>query len=84
MKKNTKLSGLYLGIVFFLMYLPVAVVIIFSFNESRLPVRFTGFSLKWYQELLNDLPGILSACPDQYGDHLSGGISFRVFYGKNV
>ena len=36
------------------MYLPVAVVIIFSFNESRLPVRFTGFSLKWYQELLND------------------------------
>ena len=48
MKKNTKLSGLYLGIVFFLMYLPVAVVIIFSFNESRLPVRFTGFSLKWY------------------------------------
>ena len=54
MKKNTKLSGLYLGIVFFLMYLPVAVVIIFSFNESRLPVRFTGFSLKWYQELLND------------------------------
>ena len=21
---------------------------------------------------------------DQYGDHLSGGISFRVFYGKNV
>lgn len=26
----------------------------FSFNESRLPVRFTGFSLKWYQELLND------------------------------
>ena len=56
MKKNTKLSGLYLGIVFFLMYLPVAVVIIFSFNESRLPVRFTGFSLKWYQELLNDFP----------------------------
>lgn len=54
MKKNTKLSGLYLGIVFFLMYLPVVVVIIFSFNESRLPVRLTGFSLKWYQELLGD------------------------------
>ena len=36
------------------MYLPVAVVIIFSFNESRLPVRFTGFSLKWYQELFQD------------------------------
>lgn len=54
MKKNSKLSGLYLGIVFFLMYLPVAVVIIFSFNESKLPVRFTGFSLKWYEELFHD------------------------------
>lgn len=54
MKKNTKLSGVYLGIVFFLMYLPVAVVIIFSFNESKLPVRFSGFSLNWYQELLQD------------------------------
>ncbi len=24
------------------------------FNESKLPVRFTGFSLKWYQELIHD------------------------------
>lgn len=54
MKKNSKLSGLYLGILFFLMYLPIGVVVIFSFNEARLPVRFTGFSLKWYQELFSD------------------------------
>lgn len=46
MKKNSKLSGLYLGILFFLMYLPIGVVVVFSFNESRLPVHFTGFSLK--------------------------------------
>ena len=54
MKKNSKLSGLYLGILFFLMYLPIGVVVVFSFNEARLPVRFTGFSLKWYQELIHD------------------------------
>ena len=54
MKKNSKLSGLYLGILFFLMYLPIGVVVVFSFNEARLPVRFTGFSLKWYQELFQD------------------------------
>ena len=54
MKKNSKLSGLYLGILFFLMYLPIGVVVVFSFNEARLPVRFTGFSLKWYQELFHD------------------------------
>ena len=54
MKKNSKLSGLYLGILFFLMYLPIGVVVVFSFNEARLPVHFTGFSLKWYQELFQD------------------------------
>ena len=54
MKKNSKLSGFYLGLIFVLMYLPIADVIVFSFNESKLPVRFTGFSLKWYQQLFSD------------------------------
>ena len=54
MKKNSKLSRFYLGLIFVLMYLPIAVVIVFSFNELKFPVRFTGFSLKWYQELFSD------------------------------
>ena len=54
MKKNSKFANLYLVIVFLLMYLPIGVVIVFSFNEAKLPVRFTGFSLKWYQELMGD------------------------------
>ena len=54
MKKNSKLSRFYLGLIFVLMYLPIAVVIVFSFNESKLPVRFTGFSLKWYETLWHD------------------------------
>ncbi|MCD7868660.1 MAG: ABC transporter permease [Clostridiales bacterium] len=53
-KKKFSFSGLYLGIVFAVMYLPVVVVVVFSFNESRLPVSFTGFSLKWYQALFAD------------------------------
>ena len=36
MKRSTRFEKIYLGIIFFLMYLPVAVVIIFSFNESKL------------------------------------------------
>lgn len=70
MKKNSKLSRLYMGIIFFLMYMPVAVVIIFSFNESKLPVRFTGFSLKWYQELLGD-----SAMIEALGNSLILGVA---------
>ena len=54
MKKNSRFAGFYMGLIFFLMYLPIAVVIVFSFNESKLPVKFTGFSLKWYQELIHD------------------------------
>ena len=70
MKKNSKLSSLYMGIIFFLMYMPVAVVIIFSFNESKLPVRFTGLSLKWYQELLGD-----SAMIEALGNSLILGVA---------
>ena len=54
MKKNSRFAGFYMGLIFFLMYLLIAVVIVFSFNESKLPVKFTGFSLKWYQELIHD------------------------------
>ena len=54
MKRSTRFEKIYLGIIFFLMYLPVAVVVIFSFNESKLPVRLTGFSLQWYEKLFTD------------------------------
>ena len=37
-----------------ILYLPIAVVIFYSFNESRLTVEFTGFSLKWYEMLWRD------------------------------
>ena len=43
MKKNSRFAGFYMGLIFFLMYLPIVVVIVFSFNESKLPVKFTGF-----------------------------------------
>ena len=69
MKKNSKLSRFYLGLIFVLMYLPIAVVIVFCFNESKLPVRFTGFSLKWYQELFSD-----SAMIEALGNSLSLGV----------
>lgn len=54
MKKNSKFAAFYMGVIFLLMYIPIAVVIVFSFNESKLPVSFTGFSLKWYRQLFAD------------------------------
>ena len=37
-----------------LMYLPILLVIIYSFNESKISSVWAGFSLKWYKELFRD------------------------------
>ena len=42
-----------LGIFGFL-YLPIAYLVLFSFNSTRQDAKFTGFSLRWYQALMND------------------------------
>ncbi|MBK1700398.1 ABC transporter permease subunit [Thiococcus pfennigii] len=36
------------------LYLPVLLLIVYSFNESRLVTVWSGFSLKWYGELLHN------------------------------
>ncbi len=41
-----------LGLAF--LYLPIAILVIYSFNASRLVTVWGGWSLHWYAELLND------------------------------
>jgi putrescine transport system permease protein len=48
------LVALVLGIAF--LYLPIAVLIIYSFNASRLVAVWGGWSTRWYGELFNDAP----------------------------
>ncbi len=53
MKKNNRSLGkilMILLIVFF--YLPILYMIVFSFNESKSLTSFTGFSLRWYEHML--------------------------------
>lgn len=54
MRNKTKLPNLYLAVIMILMYLPILLVIIFSFNESKITSVWAGFSLKWYRELFAD------------------------------
>ena len=56
-------SPVFLTLVLILMYLPIAVVALYSFNAnaSRYPSAFTGFSLQYYQALLRDTKGLLAA-----------------------
>lgn len=45
---------LWLALVFLFLYLPLLFMIVFSFNSTRQDARFTGFSLRWYEELTRD------------------------------
>ena len=47
------LQRTYLVLVFGFMYLPIAVLIAYSFNENKSRAVFTGFSLKWYASLFH-------------------------------
>jgi spermidine/putrescine transport system permease protein len=48
------LSKCYIGIIFFLLYIPIAVLIIFSFNGAGSLAEFSGFTFDWYIELFHD------------------------------
>jgi putrescine transport system permease protein len=46
------IASIALGLAF--LYLPIAVLVIYSFNGSRLVTVWGGWSLRWYVELIND------------------------------
>lgn len=45
---------LYLVVIFLFLYLPILTLIVLSFNASKTRGKWAGFSLKWYQGLLQD------------------------------
>ena len=47
-------SKIYTALVMIFLFAPIAILLLFSFNESRSLSVFSGFSLKWYQELFRD------------------------------
>ena len=51
---NRWLPRIYLTLVYALLYLPILVLIIYSFNDSRTGYRWGGWSLRWYEALFNN------------------------------
>lgn len=47
-------TTVYLALGFLFLYTPIASLIVYSFNESKLVTVWSGFSLKWYGELFRD------------------------------
>jgi spermidine/putrescine transport system permease protein len=60
MKKHTKrkASGLFknvfVALVLIFLFLPIAVVIVYSFNTSQMNILFEGFTTKWYGVIFDD------------------------------
>jgi putrescine transport system permease protein len=48
------LAAIVLGLVF--LYLPIVILVIYSFNASHLVAVWGGWSTRWYAELINDVP----------------------------
>jgi spermidine/putrescine transport system permease protein len=64
-RKDRRVRGrralrVHMGVLFAFLYLPIAVLVVLSFNESGLPTSWGGFSLTWYRSVLHN-EEILSA-----------------------
>jgi putrescine transport system permease protein len=51
---NSRLGRIWLALGYAFLYIPIATLIVFSFNESKMVTLWSGFSLRWYREILHD------------------------------
>jgi len=49
-----RLLDIHAWLVYVFLYAPIAILVIFSFTKDGFGVRWTGFTLKWYQRLFDD------------------------------
>ena len=49
-----KAGNIYIAVIFAVMYMPLIVMVIFSFNAANSTSNFSGFSTYWYSEMLRD------------------------------
>ncbi|MFN3612011.1 ABC transporter permease [Tepidimonas sp.] len=87
----------WLLLVYVFLYAPLVFMIVFSFNSTRQDAVFTGFSLRWYQALLDDTKivngffvslkvalttGVLSAVLGTFAAFVL--VRYRRFWGRTV
>ncbi|MFT4146173.1 MAG: ABC transporter permease [Mobilitalea sp.] len=70
---NRVFSGVFNGFIFAFLYLPIAIVILFSFNTSKRNIVFEGFTFEWYAKLFQN-----DALLQAYGNTLIVGLSSTI------
>lgn len=91
-----KLLAPFAALLYAFLYLPIAVVIVYSFNAARFGTRWTGFTTEWYEKLFQNpvtmqalentlvLAGISTAIATTLGTTLGYGLSRYRFPGKRL
>ncbi|MEW6559403.1 MAG: ABC transporter permease subunit [Pseudomonadota bacterium] len=54
MKKNAVLPLTWMILVYLFLYLPIVVLVVYSFNDSRMVTIWGGWTLKWYGAVVHD------------------------------
>lgn len=49
-------ARIFTGLVFLFLYLPIGIIVLFSFNDSRRNILFEGFTSEWYGVMLSNRP----------------------------
>ena len=64
LQRRTRLGAsaltLYGALAFLFLYLPILIVVIYSFNASRTATQWSGFTLRWYEAMFADRQIMLS------------------------
>ena len=50
----SRIRNLYISLVYLFLYLPLLLLVVYSFNEGRNPYGWQGFSFKWYAKLFDN------------------------------
>lgn len=50
----TTLKFLYVSFIYLFLYLPIAIIVIFSFNNASRSLLWHGFTFDWYRDLFHD------------------------------
>ena len=53
-RRNKAFYIIYIVCLLVFFYLPIVVMMVFSFNSSKSLTSMTGFSLRWYSRLISD------------------------------
>ncbi len=66
---------LYLSLIYLFLYLPIVILILYSFNSSRYTVRWSGFTLDWYFKIIENVSLMQAAKNSLYIAVLSASIA---------